>query len=362
MNKKRLIELIKTESKKVEIKDVRAEILTRVKGLPPVEVIQKSRFSWKIKPIYLGLTGAMVFILMFALLYKPTEPIIPVHPNLEIYDEAIALSTISSASLIGLVESELNHSSSNILLSHVESFNLEPLISNEIYGLGKYMEIMEKLLFSQNQLSIEKETINEQGFNRSMQFRTKDLLDHEVLYQLKYNQVIHMLNDEFTLTGEIELGSKTYQMVAIGNIQNQNRLVYRIYQDASNYVGVTYIKNDQAARYTIRITQDGILTETVEMTHLEVSNRHAIQMKFISGSTIGTYQFLIDTENSEQVIRVNYQIQNEALETGTILVRVKNDEEKGYEFHIQPTGRPPFTIEKGRQMSENRGRPSSPNN
>ncbi len=362
MKKKQLIELIKTESKKVEIKDVQAEILARVQGLPPVEVIQKPRFSWQIKPIYLGLIGAMVFILMFAIFYEPSEPIIPVTPSLEIYDEAIALSTVSSTSLIGLLEYELSSSPSNILLSTFQSFNLDPLVTQEINDLGKYMEMMEKLLSSQNQLNILKEPINEQGFNRRMQFKTTDLLNHEVVYQMKYNQVINMIDDEFTLTGEIELGSKTYQMVAIGNIQNQNRLVYRIYKDAINYVGVTFIKTEQATRYTIRITQDGILTETVEMTALEVNNRHAIQIKFVSGLSIGTYQFLIDTENSEQVIRVNYQIQGSQPETGTMIVRVHSDEETGYQFYVQPTGRPAFTLEKGRQMSENRGRPNLPNN
>jgi hypothetical protein len=147
--------------------------------------------------------------------------------------------------------------------------------------------------------------------------------------------------------------------VAIGNIQSQNRLVYRIYKDEANYIGVTFIKHNQAARYTTRIHKDGILVETVEMTSLELNNKQAIQIKFVTGQSVGTYQFVIDTENEQKVIRTQYEIQGDETESGIIIVRVLT-EPSGYEFFVQPTGRPPFTINRGREMSENRGRPNLP--
>lgn len=342
MKKKDLLNLIKTKADDVEIKDLTKSILKDVSHLPMPQKVKQSRFSFKIGPLYLVALSAATAVLLFILFYQPISVIPPDVPNdfnLETYGDAVALSTISTTSLIDLAENELSSSgqtNQSLLLPSLK-------IVDELDDLIKYLELMEKLLSSEDDFKIRRETISEGIYDRLISFTTTDLLNQELTYQIQYNQVIQQEN-RFTLNGLIQVGDQRYQMTASGQLEQHNMLVYRLYTDENNYVEVDYQSDDNETIYLVRIVKNGTITETVQLHINDDVNEKTVNLSFLTGASMGSYQFVLDTDNETHFLSIAYQIDAPTPESGELHVRVILFAELGYQITVIPDIGLPFVV------------------
>jgi len=363
MKRKTLIQLIKSKANEVEIKDFSASILEKAKHLPreKVATFEKTKMTWHLKPFALAATFVFVLILGFALFYDTAQTPPITQPTLDQYDDAIALSAMSSASLVTLVDQELSQpSQSNILLlSSVLEHSYA--IDTEVNEVTKYLEMIEKLLSNQHQFEVKNEKLTTPGHNRKMQFTTKDLLDHEVEYTMSYLESYDEVLKKFTLNGHLLIGDQTIQMSAVVH-EEDKAMIFKVAKDSENFVELIHTMHQEVDVYTIQVTKHNEVTSVVTMTISGATSEKSIELNFVQGVAIGRYSFTKDIEDQKPIIKVSYVIQGESTDQGELIVRITHTDQGQYNIVIQPIGRPSYITDRIRGFSENRGRaPITPN-
>ncbi|MDO9628316.1 MAG: hypothetical protein Q7I99_00325 [Acholeplasmataceae bacterium] len=356
MKKKELIQLIKTKSEEVEIKDFSKSILERVKQLPRHEAIEAPRRAFKLKPALFVTLGTLASVLLFMVFYNPASPIIPtdpITPTLENMDQVIALSTVSTASLIELSDSQLSIQENYILQFGNSQTNQK--ISDEIKDVSRYLETIEKLFASQSDFAIEKESISNGGFANRMCFKTRDLLNQEASYKFDYNEIPLANSNRFTLEGELEIGQKTYLISGTAD-KDTNHLTLKAEKDISNYILINYEPIGQIHQFIIETVKDGEVIQSVRFQLEQSENQKQIKLEFIDGESVGSYEFQIEENDNVRMIKAKYNILiDDNVEKGEFMVRIINVlNQSTYSILIKPEGKPPFIITHGRMLTEAR--------
>lgn len=352
MTKKDLIQLIKEKSDDIQIKDQSHLILERIKNLPiQQEVIEKPTRSWHLKPILLGslsLLTTLIMVIIFISTFQ-TDPINPVNIELESYEDAIVLSSVSTTSLAGLIETELSMN----MFTMMQASN-EPMISQEIDALSRYLNMMEKLLSHDTSSDTFTVLPSERAqYQKHITFKTRDLLDQELSYEMDLNT--RFTNDgHFITEGELLMDEKIYQVKMIGLKDDDSRLVYRLSKDDQNYIEVIYQIETDEMTAEVEIVKDGMQHERVFMSKSNAGTTETISIQFRNQTERGIYQFQKDIENEKPIMRVNYVIERDDIERGAIIIRI-NDEDNQYDMEITPQGKTPFVVNPGRRTMPNRG-------
>lgn len=359
MKKKELIQLIKTKSNEVEIKNFSNSILERVRNLPQREVIEAPKRAFRLKPILFVALGTLASVLLIMVLYNPASPIIPtdpITPTLENMDEVIALSSVSTASLIESFDNELT-SDSIYQLKFGNDEEDTQRINDEIVDVTKYMETIEKLFASQSDFGIEKEDISTGGFTNRMRFKTKDLLGQEADYKFDYNQTALSNPKHFNLDGVLEIGNKSYMITGTA-LSDQDQLTLKAEKDESNYILIHYELIDDIHQFTVETVKDGESIQKVQFELEQSETEKKIKLQFIEGESIGSYEFQIEENDNVKIVKANYRIMlNDEEEQGEFILRVISIQNTTtYSILIKPNGKPPFTITQGRVMTERRPR------
>ena len=354
MKKKELLKLIKTKSQEVEIKDFSQNIIDRVKYLPHhEEQVVTAKRKFRFQPYFIGLLTTMAAIFAFVVFYQPGgEEIVP---QFEDIDQIIAFSALSTASLIEIAEDNLTESSYSILGFGNED-NEDSKIDTEIIDVSRYMEIMEKLLSSDNDFDLEKEELTNSSYQMRMNFKTKDLVNQQVDYNVYYNRTPLQNQNQFTLNGYIEVGDNTYDITAEGLSNDANHLSMRAAKDASNYIDMQYVKEEFGYTFYVQITKDNVVIEEVSLTVGEENGYKQVVLDFIEGDSTGSYTFRIIEEDMVKTIRIGYYIAGTESESGVITVRVMSMMNAyQYMMVIKPEGGTAYTYERGRDTTEGRG-------
>lgn len=355
MKKKDVVHLIKTKSDEVKINDLSASILEKVDqskivstSEKPIRTVKKPNF------LFLSLTGSLATILIFILVLQYFFSTSSPQPlNIDVFDEAIATSAISTVSMLD------ESAASTTKTTHENTSSLPPILDifpslnivDEVPSLLRYLETMEKILSSDFNYEMIKLDVANDPFSLIMNFTTKDLLDTETIYQISYKQTV-VANTQFSLEGHIIVNNQTYPMTASGELDNQNHLVFRVYQDDTNYIETVYEKDNNQENYLIAVYQNNQLVEKVSLdittnAHLE------IKISFIEGTAQGTYQFTKRIDNNQYVLHVNYDIPGQPAETGEIFISIILDASLGYRLWIVPDGLLPFIMIESRLFSGN---------
>jgi len=359
MKKKELIQLIQTKSKEVEIKDFSRSILERVKNLPQREVITAPKRVFKLKPILFVTLGTLASVLLIMVLYKPTSPIIPViptdpvSPSLQNMDEVIALSAVSTASLIETFDAELSINET-YTLNFGNTGNAQR-IRDEIQDVVKYMETIEKLFASDSNFAIEKENIAAGPFTNRMRFKTKDLIGKEANYKFDYSEVVLENPKHFNLDGELEIGEKLYHITGKAETDTNN-LMLKAEKDSSNYILIQYEVSNSIHKFTVDIVKNNHVIQKVQFDLEQTETSKKINFEFIEGESLGSYEFQIERNDNVKIIKANYNIIfDDEEEKGEFILRVLSVQNiTTYSILIKPEGKPPFIITQHRIMTEGR--------
>jgi len=274
-------------------------------------------------------------------LYNPATPIIPIDPttpSLQNMDEVIALSTVSTASLVETFDAELSYYEyDQLLFGNIQNAQR---IRQEIQDVAKYMETIEKLFASESNFAIEKENISSGTFTNRMRFKTKDLLGHEASYKFDYSQLALENPNHFNLNGELEIGEKSYHITGKAET-DLNRLMIKAEKDSSNFIMIQYEIFDSKHKFTINIVKNDETIQKVQFILEQSETSKQIQLQFIEGDSIGTYEFQIESNNNVKIIKANYSIVfDDEEEKGEFILRVLTIQNRTtYSILIKPERR-----------------------
>jgi hypothetical protein len=348
MKKKELIQLIKTKSEQVEIRDFSKEIIEKAKHLPKPEVIEKTRFSFRLKPYYLATLGVMLTVIMIVL-FTPDTPINPIDPTLENMDQVIAFSTLTSVSLIQTIDTDLQTESDDVTLSHGNPPSPR-MIENQITDITKYLDMMEKLFGSNPDFDLVVENQTNPMYTNQMRFKTKDLLNEEAEYAINFNQTNIGVHD-FVIEGVVVIGEYIYPIYASGSSNDIDTLELEIEQENGNQITIHYEKILEVHDFEIKIYQDDLLIQEVNFTYQEQGEDKQATLDFIYGETVGSYTFQLDVEDQVSLIRITYDIESDESESGEIVIRIRTLlGNTTYVILVMPDGGIPFIINSERQI------------
>jgi len=348
VTKKDIKNMIKQKAMAVEVKDFSQDILEKFQSQPkPLkETIQEPKRSFKLKPILISLTLVMSIFLIVILFPKEEQSVVDT-PLLENIEDVIALSSIQSTSLIPLLESELSMNEGILLrFGPVERNNR---IRDEIEDVSKYLETIEKLYANKDDFKVTDERQNAQGFSRRMRFASKDLLNEETSYEIRYNQRLNQKTKQFVIEGLLYRGDKAYQMTLEGK-QGEKHVEMITKKDDHNYIRVNYEVDENKHIYEVQIIKQDHITQMVEIELKQIDETRYATLSFIEGESTGNYQFELRLENSIKVIHVDYEIQiDDEVESGEMTFRINTDQTPPvYQITVQPEGRTPFIVTRGR--------------
>ena len=352
MKKKELLQFIKEKADHIEIKDMSSEILSKVnhnKTLEKVEPTRRSIFDFNLRKILLPALSTVLAVFMFFFVFGLfSTPI-----NVSAYDQTIALSTLSSVTMIETQIEDLNQGYTGTFLSNGDE---EPAkIEAEIDELERFFTWAEQLLMTGENLLIEKGQSSMMGYQYQMIFETTDLLDDMMEYTIHFNESINQNKKTFSLEGNIVAQDKSYEFVANAN-DRIGKITVTIKDDQGYEVELTSSIKDLDQPYIYRQRYQGELEEEVEFKwHHQGSNR-SIEMAFSGRKIKGNY----DIKLEDKMMRIQYRINQDTLEEGEIDVEViKNEQGNFYGITIRVNGRPEFTKDN---IPRHRGNPANGRN
>ena len=354
MKKKELLQLIKTKSQDVEIKDFSQKIIEKAKYLPHhhVEKVFTQKKKFRFQPYIFGMLTTMAAVVAFVIFYQPGEDVVP---QFEDIDQIIAFSALSTASLIEIADDNLSDSSYQVL-GFGNQDTTDPKIDTEIIDVSRYMEIMEKLLYSDNDFDLEKEELTNSTYQMRMRFKTRDMLNEQANYNVYYNRSVLQNQNQFTLNGYVQIGENAYDITAEGLSNDENHLTMRASKDASNYIDMQYVKEEFGYTFYVQITKENVMIEEVSLTVEEQNGQKQVVLDFIEGESTGSYTFRMVEEDSVKIIRIGYYIAGTESESGVITVRVMMMMNAyQYAMMIKPDGGASYVFERGRNTTEGRG-------
>ncbi len=359
MKKKDLLKLIKTKSEEVNIKDFSQSIIDNAKLLPQREEVivePKKRFTLRASMIY-SLT-LVTAVIAFFVIYQPAVPAIT---QIEDVNQVVVLSAVSAVSLV-TTSDDLLSQDDNISLS-LGYFQPDITIDlaqvdDEINDVSRYLEMMEKLLNSDDDFGYQLETSNINGYAYHLSFTTKDLLEQETSYILHFNRQENVEENLFIMQGNIEIGDYIYAISAQGDLDNPQNVQLHLEKDASNYIDMTYSFTENMNQYRIQVTENNILLQAVNLELKYENGQKSVYMNFIEGQSTGSYAFRIAQVNQVNQMRASYYIAGSEVESGEFEISVNQDgEDVTYDITVKPQGQMPYVIERKRGMSESGGAP-----
>ncbi|MBN2268561.1 MAG: hypothetical protein V3569_03130 [Acholeplasmataceae bacterium] len=340
MKKKELINLIKDKADHIEIRNMSSEILSKV-GKAQFEEIKQPKIELNLKkwlfPSLSAVLAVFMFFFVFGLFSTPI--------NVDAYNETIALSTLSSVTMIENNPEMKSNELTGVLL--VDDGTEASEIESEIPTLETFFTWAEQLLASDESLSILKEKSPLADYQYQLIFETSDLLNEQLQYGVYFNESIQKRTRTFTLEGLIISNDIPYLFTATAD-DNKGEMTVMISDREGVEIEVTSSIKDSDQAFLYRQKFQGEIKEEVEFKWIREGLDKRIDMAFSGRTTRGNYQIRLE----QNMMRIEYRIENDTTEEGELDVEIiENEEGNYYGITVRVAGRPAFTygnVERGR--------------
>ncbi|WP_025725289.1 hypothetical protein [Acholeplasma granularum] len=348
MKKKELIELIKTKSLEVEIKDLGANIISNIKNIPEKESYTLPRKSIRPKLMLSAVVGfSLILVLLMFLLVPQNE--IDSEPQFENIDNALMFSSISSTSLlenIDLYDMSQNLSS----IKKTNELNSLPIINDRLDNMNKYLTMIEKLYVSDTNFNKEKQFKDNQKNNQKIKFKSIDFLNEETVYELNYQNIYTNGNNTLNLEGTIKVDDNEYLFNGRSEKNEKNTLNMQINKNNQNYIKLTHMTTKDNTKFNYEIFVNDILTEKIDFIIKDISREKEVTIVLEKDLSVTTYTFTKSQESKSPILKVKYAINENTLEeSGSLIIRITNQfGENGYAILVKPDNGKPFMINQNR--------------
>lgn len=349
MKKNEVINLIKTKAQEVEIKDLTSNILERVKNISYEEEVKPlPKFRFRPRLAFSASLLSLFLVFIFSLFIYPEMTNQNVAPQFDNMENVLMFSSISTSTL-------LDTSNTSDLSTYLYDLNgrnnneNQNKIDDELTELTKYFGVMEKLFASKNNFELKVDAAKA-GYGESMRFKTKDFLNEETQYEMNLNQNYDETSHQYNIDGELIIGSLNYQ---VRGKSFDKRLETRTSIDDQNYMDMNYELIDEKHHFDLLQTKEGILIEDVTLIIEEIDNKRIVELYINKEQGILSYTFEMSIESNNRVLKVNYLLGDESLESGELLIRIReNQGENIYSVLVKPDNGTPYQINKGRKSPQ----------
>jgi len=132
----------------------------------------------------------------------------------------------------------------------------------------------------------------------------------------------------------------------------------RVLNDEHNYIDIKYEISPLVNRYQIIITENDVQIQTTNLAVRQENNQRLIYLDFVSGNATGSYAFQVENIGQNKQMKISYYISNSTSESGKIEVTVdQTGADSRYAITVEPKGREPLVVERGRGENNTNGRP-----
>ncbi len=316
-------------------------------------IIQPMRMSFS--PLRLSLGFALLFVLslgLFALLYNPVEPEIPLGEAL-FYEQKdiMSVSFVSTASLIPAFDQQLSASGFRLL-----AVDLSP-----IDRVKPYLGMIENLLSQDQGMSSTITPSDLEDYETKLVITTYDLLGNSITHTFYYNVIEYEKeNDEetFTIRGIMMLHGTTYQMIGEKSIEDEeSKLNVRGFLDETNYIESIYKTEDDESFYEInRVTNGSLVSTSIIKIEYDDADEISIQIEIDSITEISSYEFKYELDEDSPTIKAEFEvndIENQVTYRAEMKIRVIFDElsgETSYSIFIKDEENEEFEYESSRDI------------
>jgi hypothetical protein len=284
-------------------------------------------------------------------------------------EEIISFQAFAAASFLGDVSNEtLNANDGNTLLSvpletveeTEEVEDTEEPSNPLILSIEPYIELAEKFLGNDNGLSVNMGLSDMEDYELMMTFQTKGLLGETQSYTIHYNMTIIEEEDdetEFSLVGIMVVGDQIYQLTGEREVEeDEDKIEFIAKLDDLNYFESEYKVESSETEFEIKVVKNG---ETVLETSIEIEieeDETKISFEFYDNGNEGTYEFKYEFEGEQQVLKIEYDVTFDGIESeGEVTVAVMVDEVTGettYKLYVDPDDDDAYEDELDRDVDD----------
>jgi hypothetical protein len=112
---------------------------------------------------------------------------------------------------------------------------------------------------------------------------------------------------EFLIEGILITGDMTYQISGKREIEDdEEKIEFTAKLSETDYVKVVYKLEDEETKFSYRVYQQGeLVNESVIKIEVE-DDELKIELSYVSGDNYGEYEFKIENENGEEIIKIQF--------------------------------------------------------
>jgi len=303
---------------------------------------------------------------------------------IESQEDVFTLQAISSTSLLNyndlnVVEasyaplSEVTTEATTEATTEITTETEEPIITEEVENIDKYVEMMEMFLGDENLTVVSGESDNEL-YQYMTTYTTLNLNRETVTYTFYYNEYVLDENQELVPNTEAEnteaqatrkfhFTDEDDNLVAVGlegiliygdvtyniegkKIVNSQQEIYRLrsYTDEDNYVVVNYQKDTtdrDREKFFFKVVEAGEVVNEAKVMMFTKADRLHLKLEFVEGEKSSSYIFNVRTEGNIQYIHITYEITNvDEYEEGSVKLTAETDPDTGeviYSYDMSPS-------------------------
>ena len=207
-------------------------------------------------------------------------------------------------------------------------------------NIEPYVELIEKILGTNNGLSVIVEDSSLEEYTYMMTFDTSGLLGETQYYVMHYNMTLKDDDDdedelEYLLDGIMIVNDQEYILTGKREIEDdEDKIEFIAKLDDQNYIETEYKVEDEETKFQIKVIADGVLVSETEIKIEEEDKETKVELEFLSGLNKGKYEFKYEVEDGQNVLKVEFDTEIDGIETtGKITLLVLVDEVTGETYY-----------------------------
>ena len=230
-----------------------------------------------------------------------------------------------------------------------ETSEAETVLAN----IDPYVELIEKILGSNNGLSVLVETSTVEGYAYMMTFETSGLLGESQSYIIHYNMTSKDESDEndddeeeeqdeleFVLDGIMMVGDQVYTLEGEREVEEgEEKIEFTAKLDDLNYIETEFKTETDETEFKIKVVSNGIVVSETEIEIEIEDDGIKVELEFLSGDNKGKYEFEYEVEDGQNVLKVEFDVEIDGISTkGDITLLVLVDEltgETNYQAYVE---------------------------
>lgn len=258
--------------------------------------------------------------------------------SLESDEEIIAFQALSSVQM-------LDASSTQTVSTLGRTSKMSDENPTSIDQIKPYLELFEQLLTQSNGLSVVVEASDLVEYETKQVFQVTDILGETITYTMYYNTSDLTDDDfddndedneqEYMISGILIYGDTTYLIEGKHEIEeNDQKLEFTSKLSETEFVKVTYKLEDEETKFAYRVYEQGeLVNESTIKIEIE-DNELKIELAYMEGINEGEYEFKLETEDGKTVLKIEYQVTIDGVESeGEAKVLVVVDEVTGETYY-----------------------------